>query len=394
MIKVETFFYRWWTRASLLVRISIALLCLLGMEFSVSHIPALSAEMEILVPKPGATLIARNPETHLVLRQKGVSMESQVRVDKTGTILDAELSMEGDEHDYLHFRLPLKPGLNSFTIIPEGRRLDLKFKQLRVAPNLQSLGKDVVFFHQDDKLPESCVDCHDLDEIETVEPSGLKKQVSCATCHQNIINKGSSKHSSTVNQQCLSCHQQSVKPWRIGFPEIKIQNICFSCHTGKKAWLSRKVIHGPVNLGGCTLCHDPHGENHRYQLWAEGALTLCIVCHDDKQNLVSEGDRLPYVHGIVFGEGCVACHDPHATDQAFMLHKPINELCLGCHPRQKAFSAGHPVPRHPIAGSTEYLRPDRELTCSSCHNPHGSSHQYMLIETLQKGRLCRVCHEK
>ncbi|MGK2945090.1 MAG: cytochrome c3 family protein [Desulfuromonadales bacterium] len=197
-----------------------------------------------------------------------------------------------------------------------------------------------------------------------------------------------------MNQQCLTCHQQSAKPWGIGFPKVKSQELCFKCHTSKSSWFSREVIHGPLHLGGCTLCHNPHGENHRYQLWAEGSLALCITCHGDKQNLVSKKDRVPYVHGILLGEGCVACHNPHASDQEFMLHKPINTLCLGCHSRQSKFSSGHPVPRHPVAGSAEHLRPGRELSCSSCHNPHGSSHKYMLIESIQGGRLCRVCHEK
>lgn len=394
MIKLKACFQSWSLRGIALVRVLILLVSLSGMELSASRCQLLAAGLELLFPRSGATLIARNPETHLVFRQSDFGAVSRVRVEKSGTILEPVLSEEGDEHVYYHFRLPLKSGLNSFTIIPGGQQVELKFQPLRVAPNMQYLGKDVILFHKDDKLPESCEDCHDLDEVETIEPVGLKKQISCVACHQNIVDKGSMKHSTTVNQQCLNCHQQSVKPWKIGFPEMKIQDICFSCHTGKKAWLSRKFIHGPVNLGGCTLCHDPHGEDRRYQLWADGALMLCIACHGDKENLVGDENRLRYVHGIIFGEGCVACHNPHATDQEFMLHKPINELCLGCHPRQTAFRSGHPVPRHPVEGSTEYYRPGRELTCSSCHNPHGSSHQYMLIETLQRGRLCRVCHEK
>jgi predicted CXXCH cytochrome family protein len=92
--------------------------------------------------------------------------------------------------------------------------------------------------------------------------------------------------------------------------------------------------------------------------------------------------------------GCTACHDPHATDYEFMLLQPINKLCLGCHPRTGAFSAGHPVPRHPVSGPVENLRPGKKLTCTSCHDPHGSSEPYMLFQSIQGARLCRECHEK
>jgi predicted CXXCH cytochrome family protein len=49
---------------------------------------------------------------------------------------------------------------------------------------------------------------------------------------------------------------------------------------------------------------------------------------------------------------------------------------------------------HPLAGPKELRRPGRKLSCASCHDPHGSSHVYMLIEEPMEGLLCRVCHNK
>ena len=147
-------------------------------------------------------------------------------------------------------------------------------------------------------------------------------------------------------------------------------------------------------IGGCTLCHSPHGSKHRYQLWAEGSLDLCVVCHDDKQDLLDKKNPVRYVHGIIFGKGCIACHDPHATDEEFMLHKPINELCVSCHPGLAIVSQSHPVAGHPVAGPKDPLQPGRKFSCTSCHEPHGSAHQYLLIETKLGGRLCRVCHKR
>ena len=356
---------------------------------------ASAATFEILTPQPGATIIARNAETHLVLRQALAGKSNIVRVRKSGSVIKPVVLSEADKYEYVHFVLPLDTGKNSFSIEPDGPHIELIYKPVQTSVGLISaLKQGADLFHQDSSLPANCRDCHAL--IETGAPSlvGLAKATSCAGCHRNVADKGVWRHSSTVNQQCLACHQQSLEPLKIGFPTEKVQEFCFGCHTGKKAWLSRKFIHGPITIGGCTLCHNPHGENNRYQLFEEGALALCLACHGDKEGLVAEKteDRMPYVHGIVVGGGCVSCHDPHATDQQFMLKKPINELCSGCHPGIVSKTMGHPLPNHPVSAPRERLRPGRKLTCTSCHDPHGAIHPLMLIQSPLGGRLCRECH--
>jgi predicted CXXCH cytochrome family protein len=301
--------------------------------------------------------------------------------------------MEGDGH-YVHFRLPLVPGKNNFTLTPSGQRFEINFQKIQADLTMKGLAKDAYLFHQGESLPDSCVDCHALLDTEIIVPVGIEKQNGCAVCHKNLTAIGTNKHGPMINLECLSCHQQSGNPLRVGFPTVSTKELCLLCHPGKKAWLARKSTHGPLLLGGCTLCHNPHGENHRYQLWAEGSLTLCISCHSDKAKLVSEKAPIPFVHGIITGNGCVACHDPHAADQDFVLRKPINELCVSCHPSLKGVTTGHPVARHPVAAEIDYLRPGRQLVCTSCHEPHGTSHQYFLIETKLGGRLCRGCHKR
>jgi predicted CXXCH cytochrome family protein len=367
---------------------------LFSLEITLTMGGVLAADVQVLSPQSGATIMARHPETHLILAQAESAEMTKILVNRTKSVIDPLIAMADGESLYLHFRLPLEPGSNKFALLPGGQKFELNFARIQSVVNLKTPDKDIFLFHRGDDLPARCRDCHDLDAVESNEPINLKRQTSCAGCHQNLIEQKSWQHSTTVNQQCLSCHQQTGKPGTIGFPTTQIQDVCFSCHTGKRDWFSRKVIHGVLELGGCTLCHDPHAENHRYQLWTEGSLNLCIACHGDKQNLVSMENRVPNVHGVIPGAGCVVCHNPHATDHEFMLYKSTNELCFGCHPRQAQFKPGHPVPRHPVTGPTEHLRPGRQLTCTSCHDPHGSSHQYMLIETIRGSRLCRKCHDK
>jgi predicted CXXCH cytochrome family protein len=354
----------------------------------------LAAEFEILTPPPGAKIMARNPETHLVLRRAGDKKPLKVKVEKTGETLNPFVEIEGDGFTYLHYRLPLVPGGNNFSFIPGGERFEIKFTKIQADITLKPLVKDAYLFHAADALPETCTACHSLLETETIQPVGIDKQLACAACHQNLIDKGTFKHGPMINLACLSCHQRSVDPLQIGFPSVGTRQLCLLCHPSKTKWLSRKFTHGPLVLGGCTLCHNPHGENHKYLLWADGALQLCLSCHSDKEKFVRKKDRVPFVHGILFGIGCDACHDPHATNENFMLKRPINELCVSCHATLQGVTLGHPVERHPVSGPVDPLRPGRRLVCTSCHDPHGSSNQYFLIETKLGGRLCRDCHKR
>lgn len=350
-----------------------------------------AAEVELLTPLPGATILARNPETHLVLRQSIMEESQQVRVQKTGLRLEPVVVEENGKDKYLHFRLPLDRGKNTFIIDPLDRELELSYEPLQALLPVNL--KKFYLFHQAGQLPESCTNCHDLQETKTMGLVGLKQQTSCATCHPNIVIKHQWEHSPAYNQQCLSCHQQFVKPWRIGFREGRIDKTCFACHPNETVWESKKYRHGAL-IGGCTLCHNPHGGNFRYMLWDEGSLNICLTCHEEKERLVKNENSANLVHGIIYGKGCTACHEPHASNERYMLLKPVNELCVSCHTGLAGITRGHPVANHPVKGPRERRRPDRELTCIGCHDPHGSPNQNMLIKTKKGGILCRVCHQR
>lgn len=52
---------------------------------------------------------------------------------------------------------------------------------------------------------------------------------------------------------------------------------------------------------------------------------LCYDCHDDysKQTI--------HVHGPVVVGDCLFCHDPHASPNLHLLKKPIPDMCFICH---------------------------------------------------------------
>jgi predicted CXXCH cytochrome family protein len=350
----------------------------------------IAAGVEILTPRPGSTIMARNPMAHLVLRLAPGIAPRQVRVLTEEDVVLYDVNEEADGVHYLHFRLPLVPGTNRFTIFPEEEILEVVYRPITAAVPAADL-KDADFFHQNDRLPESCGQCHELLEVKVLQPLGQESQESCGNCHRDLL-EAKYIHGPVANKICLSCHQLSQDPWRIGFPTGKIEKVCFACHTGKADWFSREFIHGPLFAGGCTLCHSPHGGEERNFLWAEGSLDLCIACHSDKENLITKDNPLPYVHGLIPGSGCVICHDPHATDNIAVLRMPINPLCVSCHTRFAGIERGHPVAGHPVEAPRELRRAKRKLSCAGCHDPHGSFYPYMLFEEPLDGVICRKCH--
>jgi len=376
--------------AAWLLRSLLMLFCQAGFGI-LGQAVSFAAEVDILTPRSSSTIFARNPETHLVLRCPE-TIEASLKVQVEGKKLVPLIAEQHQGNSYLHFRLPLKPGKNLFNISPGNMTVELKYQPLHA--NLpKSIGKEVYIFHRDDQLPPACTSCHDLKETRKNEKLGTESQESCASCHRNLVENAPWQHSTHINKQCLTCHLQSSTPRRFGFPAGKLEESCFACHTGKRKWRSLKHLHGPLNVGGCAVCHNPHGDKHRYNLWAEGNRELCITCHGDKE--VRPGKNMPvrYVHGIIPGSGCIACHDPHATDQPYMLLKPINELCVGCHQGLANMQRGHPVSGHPISGVRERRREGRELSCASCHDPHGSPYRSLLIGSNMGGQICRECHK-
>ena len=53
---------------------------------------------------------------------------------------------------------------------------------------------------------------------------------------------------------------------------------------------------------------------------------ICTKCHMEKRG------PWVYEHAAVKGEGCLACHTPHGSQNARLLNMPtINVLCSQCH---------------------------------------------------------------
>jgi predicted CXXCH cytochrome family protein len=169
-------------------------------------------------------------------------------------------------------------------------------------------------------------------------------------------------------------------------------NACYVCH---KRMGNQKFVHGPVSTYSCVLCH-PLTSIPKYSTTKKGA-NLCFECHKEKQK---EFKTFKFLHGPVAAGMCEICHDHHSSENPEQLHQSVSKLCLSCHEMAGkgihvlALSDGS---SHPIADKADPSERGRgrELSCISCHNPHGGMARYYYITGNDiKMELCQECHKK
>lgn len=182
-------------------------------------------------------------------------------------------------------------------------------------------------------------------------------------------------HNSELESGCTTCHE--------GLPSADggatMTADCSVCH---KEHRLAEYIHGPVEMNECTSCHAWSAEKKAVVVGA-GVPGTCETCHAEK---VAAVDSAAYPHAVA--SECATCHSPHSSDRQHLLKDDVNELCSGCH---DGFQLNHPVGRHPVRYRT-VASTGAEISCASCHNPHGSSHPKLLVASNKAAEICAQCH--
>lgn len=190
---------------------------------------------------------------------------------------------------------------------------------------------------------------------------------------------------------CQSCHTMNPTPAQMN-SSIEKENPCYVCH---KKMLSVKYVHGPAGTYSCGYCHSSKG-NPKHAVAKRGA-ELCYECHSD---MAVQIKKKKFVHGPIDAGMCEACHDPHGSQNESQLLKPINELCLSCHGHIR--NQTHVVRTmsgqgHPLSGKKNpaKISTGKDMSCISCHNPHGSDVRYFFVNNAEERMLlCQMCHNK
>jgi predicted CXXCH cytochrome family protein len=154
----------------------------------------------------------------------------------------------------------------------------------------------------------------------------------------------------------------------------------------------------------CLGCHDGSVRDSRKKVWQEQSHKSGIT----PPVSMKVPDRLPLEDGKL---ACRTCHTAHnqpggenfSTTFFLRVENDQSQLCKMCHTEKSAgpTHGSHPVgpmpiglPASLIAAGGKSGPTEQELICQSCHEPHGSKVDRLLVLPVTDNQLCLSCHEK
>ncbi len=150
--------------------------------------------------------------------------------------------------------------------------------------------------------------------------------------------------------------------------------VCLNCHEKADRTYWNGSTHESRGLA-CTNCHQLMEKvSVKNQLVKSTELETCFQCHKDRRAQMMKSNHMPLESGNMT---CSSCHNPHGSAADKLLKEAsVNETCYKCHADK----------RGPFLWEHEPVRDN----CLNCHDPHGTVTQYML--KMQRPRLCQSCH--
>ena len=150
--------------------------------------------------------------------------------------------------------------------------------------------------------------------------------------------------------------------------------ICLGCHERGERTYWNGSTHETRGVA-CTECHTVMKPvSRKFALKTEIEMETCFQCHKDRRAQIFRSAHMPLREGKLT---CSNCHNPHGSaTEALLKENSINDTCYKCHAEKRGpFLFEH--------------APVRE-NCLSCHDAHGSSNEHML--KVSRPRLCAECH--
>jgi len=230
-------------------------------------------------------------------------------------------------------------------------------------------------------------------------PAGYAGSKECTQCHRAEATQFAStdkgklflEHPRNEHQAlgCESCHGPSKthaesggeeKGQMVSFagkspaPVAERNAVCLSCHQKTARTLWKGSAHESRNVA-CTDCHSVmHTETERGSLKKPTVLETCARCHQERAAQQARFSHMPITQGKM---ECTSCHNPHGSpNDKLLLASSTNETCFTCHADKRGpFLWEHA----PVVEN-----------CANCHDPHGSNKEKML--KVARPRLCQQCH--
>jgi len=231
-------------------------------------------------------------------------------------------------------------------------------------------------------------------------PEGYIGAETCKGCHEEAFHKFEvtrmgrlflkQPRSTTESLACENCHGPGQKHVEAGggkgvggmitfakndpTPIEKRNAMCTSCHSKGPHLFWQGSAHESRGVG-CTGCHKVMEDiTPRAQLARVNEIETCGTCHLQKRAQQMRSSHMPLREGKMT---CSSCHNSHGTVTPSLLKEvSLNNTCFTCHAEKR--------------GPFLWTHPPVSESCANCHDPHGSNHESML--KVAKPRLCQQCH--
>jgi len=228
-----------------------------------------------------------------------------------------------------------------------------------------------------------CTRCHDENEIKPVlsiyqTKHGVKadpRSPNCQSCHGESEKhlKGDPAQKGRAAPDLLFGHKKGSSGSFLP-SDAKDQNeACLSCHR-KDA--KRSHWEGSTHQNrdvACASCHEVHTAHDKVRD-KRSQPEVCFTCHKEQRAQISRPSHHPIPEGKM---SCSDCHNPHGSvGPKLMKRDSVNDTCYTCHMEK----------RGPFVHNHEPVGED----CSNCHNPHGTTAESML--KMRPPFLCHSCH--
>lgn len=229
-----------------------------------------------------------------------------------------------------------------------------------------------------------CTGCHD--EADEPQPSMLE-------LHPQILSIGKTMHGTTADSRtptCTDCHGESTshlnhkgsgKPPKSDrtftkgatTPAAERNEACLRCHQKEsKRHLWMGSAHESHGVA-CTSCHQIHTAHEKVRD-KRTQPEVCFTCHKTQRSQINKASHHPITEGKM---SCSDCHNVHGSSgPKLMKRDSVVETCYSCHMEK----------RGPFVHNHEPVNDD----CSICHNPHGTTAESML--KMRPPFLCNSCH--
>ena len=208
-------------------------------------------------------------------------------------------------------------------------------------------------------------------------PRNETEKNACENCHgpgSNHVSAGGGKGVGGL----ITFRKDSGEP-------AKVQNeTCLGCHQRGVQTYWEASPHASRGIA-CVNCHTiMEKTSDRFQLAKVGDKTpffnkraqteVCGQCHLQRKAQLMRSSHMPLREGKMT---CTDCHNPHGTPNPSQLKQTsVNENCYTCHAERR--------------GPFLYEHPPAFESCVNCHEPHGSINDRLLKVT--DPRLCTQCH--